>query len=129
MKLENVESELRARGLLLTTQRRAILQYLSRTDAHPTAAQVHEATGAGSLSTVYNTLALLQELGLLREMPQPGGESRYDPNVAPHHHLLCTACGRLSDIAAEQVQVSSEVAFHSVQVHFMGRCPSGCASA
>ncbi len=129
MDLANVESELRERGLVLTPQRRSIVDYLSRTCSHPTAAEIHAATGAGSLSTVYNTLALLEEIGLVRELRERGAESRYDPNTEAHHHLRCVECGRLHDIDASQVQVMSSVVYRTVQVCFEGHCPDGCVSA
>ena len=126
MDLTDVEAELKARGLLLTTQRRAIVEFLSVAKTHPTAGQIHDATGAGSLSTVYNTLSLLQDLGLLRELPQPGGESRFDPNMRAHHHLRCVACGRLHDIDADAVAVLTSVQHSRVTVTLEGHCPEGC---
>ena len=128
MDLTDVEAELKAKGLLLTSQRRAIVEFLCTTHSHPTAAQVHEATGAGSLSTVYNTLALLQELERLHELPQPGGESRFDPNMTPHHHLRCLDCGRLHDIPMDAVTLTTQVAHRAARVTLEGHCPDGCVS-
>ncbi len=126
---DHIDALLRERGLVLTQQRRRIVGHLSGNMGHPTAAQIHSSVAPGvTLSTVYNTLALLKDLGVLTELPQPGGESRYDPNTAPHHHLLCSACGTLHDVAAEDVQVTllSDAQVEQVQVSFLGRCPEGC---
>jgi Fur family ferric uptake transcriptional regulator len=121
---------------LLTQQRRRIVAHLDGNLSHPTAAEIHAAVAPGvTLSTVYNTLALLKDLGVVNELPQRGGESRFDPNAAPHHHLLCTACGALHDVPAQYVQVSFkgktdlvQAEIEQVQVSFRGRCPGGCAA-
>jgi Fe2+ or Zn2+ uptake regulation protein len=130
---DHIDTLLRNRGLVLTQQRRRIVKHLDGNLSHPTAAQIHAAVAPGvTLSTVYNTLALLRDLGVVSELPQPGGESRFDPNCQPHHHLLCTACGALHDVPAEQVQVTlldTEIdgaELEHVQVSFQGRCPGGC---
>src|SRR5688500_13218890 len=93
-----VEERLRERGCSLTPQRRAVLQFLHANPEHPTAGQVFEAVTrefpVASRATVYNTLALLTEIGAVTTTQSPGGEVRYDPNVDDHHHLVCTRCGR-----------------------------------
>ena len=126
MDVEHIEGLLAARGLVLTARRRAIVEYLSGATHHPTAAQIHAAV-PGSLSTVYNTLTLLRELGVLEELPQPGGESRFDPNTAPHHHLLCMRCGRLHDLPMDSVRVEllHDLPVSGVRVTLEGACPGG----
>lgn len=126
---DHIEALLRERGLVLTQQRRRIVAHLDGNLSHPTAAQIHAVVAPGvTLSTVYNTLALLKDLGVLHELPQPGGEARFDPNPALHHHLLCTACGALHDVPADAVTVtlSGVGGFEQAQVSFQGRCPQGC---
>ena len=128
MDVAHIESLLCERGMVLTARRRAIVEYLAQAEHHPTAAQVHEAV-PGSLSTVYNTLSLLQELGVVEEIPQPGGESRFDPNTGPHHHLRCVRCGRLHDLPLESVRVEllrDDLSVRSARVTFEGACPGGC---
>jgi Fur family transcriptional regulator, stress-responsive regulator len=103
---------LRARGLRVTPQRRAILgafshdaaEHLSADEIHARAAMVVPELGRG---TVYATLAELTELGLLaaRGAAEP---VRYETNTAPHQHFRCRVCLRLYDIAlpdppAEQI--------------------------
>ncbi|MCB9743174.1 MAG: transcriptional repressor [Alphaproteobacteria bacterium] len=111
MDVQEVERLLRERRLFLTPQRRAILEYLSDNPEHPTAARVFEAVTRGqpvtSRATVYNTLALFQELGVLQEVNLPGKEARFDPNDEPHHHFHCGQCDTLFDIPAAQVQVAA----------------------
>ena len=94
---------LRARGLRVTPQRRAILgafshgaeEHLSADEIHARAAAVVPELGRG---TVYAALAELTELGLLaaRGSPEP---VRYETNTRPHQHFRCRLCLRLFDIA------------------------------
>lgn len=125
----HITDTLRSRGLVLTSQRRRILEFLDGNMQHPTAAEIHKAVSPGvTLSTVYNTLALLKENGLLTELPQQGGESRFDPNPTLHHHLQCVDCGALHDVpaAAVQVQVALDTQVEQAQVFLLGHCPGGC---
>jgi Fur family ferric uptake transcriptional regulator/Fur family peroxide stress response transcriptional regulator len=96
----------RTRGLRLTPQRRAIVEFLENSHAHPTADEVFTAVNRRfpmtSKATVYNTLNLLKEADLVREVFKDGA-IRYDPNLAPHHHFLCRRCGRIDDIAWDLV--------------------------
>lgn len=47
---------------------------------------------------VYNTLATLVDLELIREIEFEGTDNRYDTNLAPHMNLVCTACGAIIDV-------------------------------
>jgi Fe2+ or Zn2+ uptake regulation protein len=95
---------LKARGLPLTVQRRALLaRFLGCTD-HPAADTLHAAVARRipglSRATVYRTLETLVELGLAVRIAHPGWEVRYDPRVDLHHHLVCDRCGVVLDYAA-----------------------------
>jgi Fur family peroxide stress response transcriptional regulator len=86
-----------------TAQRKAIVSFLRGNSSHPSAVEIYEAVsrelGALSFATVYNTLALLKKKGLVRELALVHeGRKRYDPDVRPHHHLICEQCGRIVDI-------------------------------
>jgi Fur family transcriptional regulator, peroxide stress response regulator len=50
-----------------------------------------------SLKTVYSTLNDLAEMGEILQLDLGTGSARFDPNVDGHHHLVCTACGRVRD--------------------------------
>lgn len=136
MDVQEVERLLRERRLSLTPQRRAILEFLAGNLEHPTAARVYEAVTqehpVTSRATVYNTITLFQELGVLKEVNLPGTEARFDPNDEPHHHFHCTVCDGLFDIPADRVGVVPQgLDGHEVSrssVLFEGRCVS-CARA
>ena len=109
---EEIETLLRERGFSLTPQRRAIVRHLADRGGHWTAAEVLESlTGEfplASRATVYSTLALLRELGVLADVPAPGpgGEARYDANPETHQHFVCRRCGQLQDVPREWFPVA-----------------------
>lgn len=99
---ESIEGLLRERGFSLTPQRRAIVRHLVECGGHWTAAELLESlTGEfplASRATVYSTLALLRDLGVVTDVPAPGDELRYDANPEPHQHFVCRRCGALEDV-------------------------------
>ena len=100
---DTLKDLLRERGLRVTQPRVAVLSYLASTDRHPTAEEVETAVNAGgpvlSRASVYNVLHSLSRAGLVTGMSVKDGPARYDAHVAPHHHLVCRACGRVEDVA------------------------------
>src|SRR4030065_2021936 len=59
-----------------------------------------------SKATVYNTLKLFIEKGLVREVIVDPSKVFFDPNTTPHHHIYEVDSGKLSDIDAAQVRIS-----------------------
>ena len=53
-----------------------------------------------SLPTIYATLELLEELGMVRRV-QRAGTTLFDPRTEPHHHLVCTSCGSVEDLDSQ----------------------------
>jgi len=129
MDVDAVEQVLRAHGCTITPQRRAVLRFLDGNLDHPSAARIYEAVTAdlpvSSRATVYNTLALLVQLGVVGLVRGTDGEMRYDPNTDAHHHLFCDQCGRLEDVPASAVTLLLRGQPTAGEVRFSGRCP-GC---
>jgi len=129
---------LRRRGLRVTPQRQRIFQILSDSTTHPTAeavyAEVRRDMPTISLKTVYETLKELAELGEIQSFDLGLGARRFDPNLEPHHHLICDNCGRVSDVAADfsQVEIPSEqcqgFTVRTIEVSFRGICEQ-CAQS
>ena len=93
---------LRKHGLRLTPQRLAVYQALVANDQHPTAAilykQLSEQIPSLSQATVYNTLQVLVEKGLVHEIGDAGdGHMHYDADISPHLNLVCRRCRRIFD--------------------------------
>src|SRR3954452_19084543 len=102
-----VRDGLRARGLRWTPQRRTLIEVLSRTEGHVTGAELVErcrAIDPATIpSTVYRTLDVLEELGLVRHAHGPDG--REDYHVLPetlHAPLHCEGCGGRGEIEAAE---------------------------
>lgn len=84
-------------------------QYVLTTDAHPSAdevlEQVHEGFPMLSRATVYNTLNLFVEKGLLRQLVLAEGRTVFDPRLEPHHHFIDDETGRIDDLEWSAVKV------------------------
>ena len=92
----------RAIGLKLTPQRLSIFDYLDGNTEHPSAEDIYRAVSKKfptmSFATVYNTLEALKKKGNVLELTIDADKNRFDPNTAPHHHLICLQCKRIVDI-------------------------------
>ena len=92
----------RDRGLKVTPQRQAVFRALHDNHTHPSAesvyAEVSEQMPTISLRTVYQTLNDLASMGELHPLDVGTGSTRFDPNLEPHHHVVCDGCGRVRDI-------------------------------
>jgi Fe2+ or Zn2+ uptake regulation protein len=95
---------LRANGHRVTSPRLTVYRHLRSQDGHLTAEQVHRDLVARipslSPATVYATLDLLAELGLIRRMSTPRGVALFDTRIGLHHHLLCRSCDAIIDVEA-----------------------------
>jgi Fe2+ or Zn2+ uptake regulation protein len=83
-------------------QRQTLLECLMARKDHPTAADVAgdmaKAHGPVSTSNVYRNLEILVAEGRVRRFRLDEGPDRFDANTAPHYHVVCTSCHRLSDM-------------------------------
>ena len=99
--LEDLVSSLREEGFRITPQRVAILDYLLKTDDHPSAEYIHKIIKKKypmvSLSTIYKTLDLLKEKKLVNEI-EVDGEARFDAHTNAHINLVCMNCGNIDDV-------------------------------
>jgi Fur family peroxide stress response transcriptional regulator len=99
--LEDLVSSLRQEGFRITPQRVAILDYLLKTDDHPSAEYIHKIIQKKypmvSLSTIYKTLDLLKEKKLVNEI-EVDGEARFDAHTDAHINLVCMNCGNIDDV-------------------------------
>lgn len=106
---DEAASLLRARGITPTRQRVAISTVLFACRQHMAASELFRRVQASdtsiSRSTVYNTLDLFVEKGLLQEL-NFGDRSRiYDTNLAPHHHLYHVDSGKIEDVDISRIKV------------------------
>lgn len=108
MTLSQVEL-LKSHGINPSAQRLAVAEYVLRTSEHPSAeevwARVRTRFPMVSRATVYNTLNLFVETGLLRPLVLTEGRTVFDPVLAPHHHLIDEETGEIVDIPWERLTV------------------------
>jgi Fur family iron response transcriptional regulator len=108
---ESVAELLRAHGVTPTHQRMEIACVLFEQREHLSADQILARVNArhaeASKATVYNTLRLFLEKGLVRELVVDPSRVFYDPNTGPHHHFYDVVSGHLTDIPVEAVRVES----------------------
>ncbi len=105
---ESVLELLRRRGLRMTPQRRAIVAEVMRTSGHispPDIARKVQGVMPGvNASTVYRTLALLEEVGVLSHAHLEGGAEYHRAEEAEHVHLTCSRCGAEDDLSLAEAK-------------------------
>lgn len=96
-------------GIQPSVQRLAVADYVLYTDEHPSADRVFvkakKALPVLSRATVYNTLNLFVEKGLLRELVLAEGRIVFDPKIERHHHFVDESTGRIYDVPWNAVEV------------------------
>jgi Fur family transcriptional regulator, peroxide stress response regulator len=119
----------------MTPQRAAILQEIRASDVHMTAGEIFERVHLKypsiAYGTVYRTLHLFAERGLILEFPFGDEASRFDKRVDQHDHVHCVICGTLVDVDVPQALFARHVASEQTgweitghQTVFSGTCPS-----
>ena len=107
----DVIERLKHAGVTPTQQRVEIAQILFRQPQHMSAEQVLSVVNASSSvvskATVYNTLGLFAEKGLVREVIVDPAKIFYDSNVSEHHHFFNVDTGELTDIHPAAVRVDA----------------------
>lgn len=136
----SVDGHLRQRGLRWTPQRRRVIEVLAASSGHVTGAEIVERCRQLDPdtvpSTVYRTLDVLEELGLVRHGHGADGQEEYHVQPTTEHgHLYCAGCGRQWELADAEVagfvsQVERARGFRLDLSHLtlVGRCPD-CAAA
>jgi Fe2+ or Zn2+ uptake regulation protein len=124
---------LRERGQRVTSQRLLLHRALRELDRHVTAEEVLRSAEQRlpnlSLPTVYATLELFEELGVVRRLATGSGAVLWDPRPAEHQHFTCRSCGRVVDldvsVRARSALEAARAAGHapeSAQVIVVGLC-------
>jgi len=105
-----LQAFLREKEIFPTSQRIVIAHVLFRERTHRTAEDIYRIVNRMdrhvSKATVYNTLGLFVQRGIVREVIADPGRVVYDPNTMPHHHFYDEGSGELTDIDAASVEIS-----------------------
>ncbi len=101
-KNHDIAGRLRAHGIRPSAHRVTVGQHVLYTQSHPSADQVWTSVRKDfpmiARATVYNTLNLFVDRGLLRRLLLGDGRVHFDPNLSPHHHLIDEVTGIVYDI-------------------------------
>ena len=129
MDLKQLAETLKAKGVRPTQQRLLVYRYLMEHPIHATADTVYEAlvpdNPSFSKTTVYNTIRVLTESGLLHPVTIDGGFIRYDANVSDHGHFKCNACGQIFDFPLRETQNDFEE-LKGFKIYYRDFYLSGC---
>jgi Fe2+ or Zn2+ uptake regulation protein len=121
LKHEDPTTSLRNAGIQPSAQRVAVAQYVLFTDEHPSADQVwsrvREKFPWISRATVYNTLNLFVQKGLLRSLDLADNAVIFDPNTERHHHFIDERDGSIHDVPWEKVEVCNIKSLRGYEVH------------
>lgn len=137
--MDDLRARLSERQHKMTPQRQIVLQiFLDHPGEHLSAEDVHDILRTEKaeigLATVYRTLELLSDLGILQKMEFGDGCSRYevndtDPTRHHHHHLICTKCGKVEEFDEDlletlEADIERKTGFRTLdhQVKFFGVC-------
>lgn len=114
--LSRIEQRCVDKGMKMTEQRRVIARVLTTSADHPDVEEVHRRSLAGdpriSIATVYRTMRLFEEAGIVKRHDFGDGRARYESAPETHHdHLIDMKSGRVIEFTNEQIErLQSEIA-------------------
>ncbi len=130
-KYDLILNELKKHNIRLSHQRLKVVEYLCRNEYHPTVDQIyvtlHREEPSLSKTTVYNTLHILVEAGLVRAVNIDDNETRYDIVLDTHGHFKCLKCGAIFDFTVNPKLLSPGEELNGFEiadkhVYFKGVC-------
>ncbi|NLC88532.1 MAG: transcriptional repressor [Clostridiaceae bacterium] len=132
--IKNLKETLQAKNIRLSHQRLKVLEYLAQNKTHPSADEIYSALQKDlpslSRATVYNTLHMLQEAGLVNVVSIEDSENRYEILTESHGHFQCTSCKKIFDFSLNMKEIeSTDLADFEIKerdVYFRGLCPDCC---
>lgn len=133
-RFDELINALKQKSYRMTPQRLELVRVIAASVGHPSASQIYETIKGQfptmSQATVYNTLALLKEMGQILEIDLHG-DSHYDGNRPESHpHIICTGCNKIVDGnfdfdigLIKQLEETSGFHITRTQFAFYGLCP------
>ena len=113
-KPETLEEQCARKGMRMTDQRRVIAQVMEQASDHPDVEELYRRAsaidGRISLSTVYRTLNLFEEAGLVTKHDFKDGRARFEPIPDEHHdHLIDIRSGKVIEFRNEEIEAIQEL--------------------
>ena len=123
LKATGIEARCAATGMRMTEQRRVIARVLAEAEDHPDVEELYRRCVAVddkiSISTVYRTVKLFEDAGILERHDFRDGRSRYEEIAEHHDHLIDVSTGRVIEFVNEEIEklqrrVAEELGFELV---------------
>lgn len=126
----NITGSLKAKGVKPSYLRTRILEYMLRYRNHPTVDMIYQALAPEiptlSRTTVYNTVNLFMEKGLVQRIGIDDQEMRYDADTEVHAHFRCERCGTILDLPVDPyltpVKYPEGLVVSEIQYYLRGLC-------
>ncbi len=130
--MEELKQYLQSNDISPSYHRIKILEFLKNNRIHPNVDVIYRALGETiptlSKTTVYNTLNLFAEKGLVTPLTIEENEARYDIDTSPHGHFKCRKCGKIYDMdvgpALDALRQIGEHIITEYQINMKGICNS-----
>ena len=105
----SIESKCKQKGVRLTDQRRLIAKVMSKSESHPDVDELHKKVSKLdskiSIATVYRTVKLFEEAGIVSKHDFKGSKSRYEQAPEEHHdHLIDINSGEITEFVNEEIE-------------------------
>ena len=105
----NIESKCKKKGVRLTDQRKLIAKVMSESESHPDVDELHKKVSKLdskiSIATVYRTVKLFEEAGIVSKHDFKGNKSRYEQVPEEHHdHLIDVNSGEITEFVNEEIE-------------------------
>ena len=130
--MQAVKNKLASFGITANKYRNEVLFYLETFKNHPTAREIlqylRQKYPYVSRATVYNTLKLFHEKGIVLALNPEGKKIHYDATISEHCHFVCETCGKVTDLreitlpSIQPSDMKKKLFINSVVVYLFGYC-------
>jgi Fe2+ or Zn2+ uptake regulation protein len=125
--MDNYLKIIRDSGSKLTVPRKIVLTKLDKANKPLTLKEIHKRCGNVDFSSVYRSIQLFQELGLVDEINFADKKIRYElVSTLHHHHIICSSCGEIKELPICIISEIKKLTEYKITKHtfeFMGLCP------
>ena len=118
---------LKSAGAKITPQRKLILEKLSESKNPTTLKELHIKCNSVDFASIYRSIKLFNELGIVEETNFADNKTRYELNSKQHHHhIICSDCGEINELPIcliSEIKKSTNYKITKHNMEFMGVCP------
>lgn len=131
MQTNEIQRLLEAKGIKPSFQRIRLYQHIDENRTHQSADEIFQSLKEEiptlSKTTVYNTMNIFEEHGLIRRITLEDNEIRYDVDIHAHGHFKCKSCGHIYDVELKEASLLKanigDFLVEDVVINFKGICP------